>query len=231
MVKSAKSRCTFFSDDSATPTWLLNKISRRKVLKSAAGASALAMIPARVWSTTLENAFVQAKKTDPWLTLDAVLVHLLPTSDSGPDAKDIQALQYLYNVVNQQPTAQDEIDFIFKGVGWLNDFSQQQHQQNFIELTTEQKEKLLRAISRSTAGENWLNNLIGYIFEAMLSPPSYGGNPNGIGWQWLGHQAGFPLPKVGQRYFELPLIATKPISSATTQPMATAIDPRSTKKA
>jgi gluconate 2-dehydrogenase gamma chain len=38
----------------------------------------------------------------------------------------------------------------------------------------------------------------------MLAPPAYGGNPDGIGWQWLEHQGGFPLPKVGQRYFELP---------------------------
>jgi gluconate 2-dehydrogenase gamma chain len=38
----------------------------------------------------------------------------------------------------------------------------------------------------------------------MLSPASYGGNPDGIGWQWLEHQAGFPLPEKGQRYFELP---------------------------
>ena len=38
----------------------------------------------------------------------------------------------------------------------------------------------------------------------MLTPPSYGGNPNGIGWQWLEHQAGFPLPPAGKRYYELP---------------------------
>jgi gluconate 2-dehydrogenase gamma chain len=67
---------------------------------------------------------------------------------------------------------------------------------------------MLRGISRSTAGENWLNNLLGYIFEAMLSPPIYGGNPEGTGWKWLEHQAGFPLPKAGQRYYELPKRST-----------------------
>ena len=46
--------------------------------------------------------------------------------------------------------------------------------------------------------------MVGYLFEAMLSPPSYGGNPNGIGWHWLEHQAGFPLPQAGKRYYELP---------------------------
>lgn len=62
----------------------------------------------------------------------------------------------------------------------------------------------MRGISASRAGNNWLNTLINYLYEAMLSPPSYGGNPNGIGWTWLEHQAGFPLPPAGKRYFELP---------------------------
>jgi hypothetical protein len=49
----------------------------------------------------------------------------------------------------------------------------------------------------------------------MLSPPSYGGNPNGIGWQWLEHKAGFPLPEKGQRYFELPKRATAKAKTTT----------------
>jgi len=103
-----------------------------------------------------------------------------------------------------QPTEQDEKDFIIKGVGWLNGYANSEKSANFASLTFADKEQLLRGISRSTAGQNWLNTLLGYIFQAMLAPPSYGGNPNGIGYQWLEHQAGFPLPKEGQRYFELP---------------------------
>jgi len=63
---------------------------------------------------------------------------------------------------------------------------------------------ILRGISQSEAGENWLSTLLSYVFEAMLAPPIYGGNPNGIGEKWLNHQAGFPLPQVGTRYYELP---------------------------
>ena len=71
-------------------------------------------------------------KTDPWLTLNAVLEHLLPASPTGPSAKEIQASQYLYNVVFQQPTDDSEIEFIYKGVGWLNGFSNSQLQKNFV---------------------------------------------------------------------------------------------------
>lgn len=195
---------SFFDSSFQTPVWLQKKITRRKALKSAAGATAVVAMPSMALIPENNGQLPQAIKFEPWLTLDAVLNHLLPSSPTGPSAKDIQATQYLYNVVYQQPTEQEEIDFIYKGVGWLNGYTQSQVKMNFSALSDEKKETMLRVISRSTAGDNWLNNLINYIYEAMLSPPAYGGNPNGIGWQWLDHQAGFPLPKAGDRYYELP---------------------------
>ena len=222
---------SFFDITYQTPLWFKNKSfkgqyvkgqstvhkqSRRNFLKSAAGASAIGFssgmtLPAFSFSSKDKNILLELVKTDPWLTLEATLMHLLPESPSsalshsnnGPSAKDINALAYLHQVMTVQPTPIDEKEFILKGVGWLNGFAQSEHGKPFIELSLEEKESVLRGISNSSAGENWLTTLLAYLFEAMLSPPAYGGNPNGIGWQWLEHQAGFPLPKVGQRYFEL----------------------------
>jgi len=194
----------FFDNNYKTPQWLLTKFSRRKLLKSAAGMTAMTAMPTMALGINEQKQTATIVQTDPWLTIDAVFDHLLPKSTNGPSAKELRVLTYLYNVVHQQPTEQNEIDFIFKGVGWLNGFTKKQLDKNFVALTQAEKETMLRGISRSTAGENWLNNLLGYIFEAMLSPPVYGGNPEGIGWEWLDHQAGFPLPKAGQRYYELP---------------------------
>lgn len=195
---------SFFDKNYKTPSWLNNKISRRHLLKSAAGASMIAAMPAVAFTETHQAKLNAALKTDPWLTLDAVLFHLLPEKGHGPSAKDIQAVQYLYNLVHLQPTAQDEVEFVYKGVGWLNGFTTKQLGKNFVELSDSDKDKMLRAISRSRAGENWINMLISNLYEAMLSPPIYGGNPNGVGWQWLKHKPGFPLPKEGDRYYELP---------------------------
>lgn len=195
---------SFFDKNYQTPSWLSHKFSRRKLLKSAAGATAISALPAVAFSQHEKDKVFETLQAEPWLTLNAVLDHLLPESSSGPSAKELQVVIYLYNVVYQQPTEKSEIDFIFKGVGWLNGYTQNQLQKNFTELSKVEKETMLRGISGSRAGENWLNNLLGYIFEAMLSPPAYGGNPKGTGWQWLEHQAGFPLPEAGQRYFELP---------------------------
>ena len=211
---------SFFQKNYQTPAWLKAKLtaqqSRRNFLKSAAGATAIATLPLPVFSSNFKDKLAKAKQADPWLTLYAVQNHLLPSSPSGPGAKEIQAFAYLYQLIHEQPTDDEEQQFIFKGVGWLNGFSQEQLNKNFVALTTAEKEQVLKAISGSTAGENWLNTLIGYVFEAMLSPPAYGGNPDGIGWQWLKHQAGFPLPKVGQRYYEIPAQRGKSLAKQTT---------------
>ncbi|MBL4822166.1 MAG: gluconate 2-dehydrogenase subunit 3 family protein [Colwellia sp.] len=161
-------------------------------------------LPVFSFDSHTQASLAKFKETDPWLTLDATLAHLLPKSATGPSAADINALPYLYQVMTVQPTLPQEKDFIVKGVGWLNGFAHSEYSKTFVQLSGQEKELLLRSISRSRAGENWLNTLLNYIFEAMLSPPAYGGNPKGIGWQWLEHQGGFPLPEKGQRYFELP---------------------------
>jgi len=211
---------SFFDKNYQTPLWFIkkddnpteDKQSRRRFLKSAAGATAIAALPVVSLSAKQkEQSRIQLnrlRKTDPWLTLDATLMHLLPESEvsaqPSPSAKSINALAYLYQVMTVQPTEEDEKEFIIKGVGWLNGFAQSQQGKSFVQLSVEQKELTLRGISHSSAGANWLSTLLAYLFEAMLTPPAYGGNPDGIGWQWLEHQAGFPLPKAGQRYFELP---------------------------
>ncbi|WP_019029668.1 gluconate 2-dehydrogenase subunit 3 family protein [Colwellia piezophila] len=205
---------SFFDKSYQTPEFIKDKQrqakqqDRRHFLKAAAGMGALASLSTfRVSAkaqVSLNELLKTLVKTDPWLTLDATLNQLLPRSATGPSANEISATAYLHQIMTVQPTEQDEKDFILKGVGWLNSYANSEKSANFSQLSFADKEQLLRGISQSTAGQNWLNTLLGYIFEAMLAPPSYGGNPNGIGYQWLEHQAGFPLPEKGQRYFELP---------------------------
>ena len=196
---------SFFDKNYKTPVFLKEKqLSRRALLKSAAGMGAVSAIPSFSVSAKQQESLAHLAITDPWLTLDATLKQLLPESATGPSAEDINALAYLHQVMTVQPTEQDEKEFILKGVGWLNGYANSEKNKSFAELTFDEKELLLKGISQSRAGSNWLNTLLGYIFQAMLSPPSYGGNTKGIGWQWLEHKAGFPLPEKGQRYFELP---------------------------
>ena len=195
---------SFFDKNYVTPKAIAKRISRRRFLKSAAMSSALTALPSFTLSATSDIDLSQ----EPWQTLDTVMQHLLPSSDSGPGASDIMAINYLANVINEQPIEEEEKQFIKNGVGWLNGFTEKNHQKKFAALSKEDKQAALQAISRSRAGENWLSTLISYIFEAMLAPESYGGNPNGIGWKWLNHKPGFPMPEKGKRYYELTAYGT-----------------------
>jgi gluconate 2-dehydrogenase gamma chain len=218
----------FFNRNYQTPEWFTQKKSRRALLKgalkSAAGVGIATCIPASVLagdaaSEATRNEVDKQRQatlnTERWQTLAAVLAHMLPASahsktdkksSTEPDisAEKINAVTYLYNVVHLQPTPQAEVDFIYKGVGWLNGYSQTEYSATFIALNNEKKELLLRNISKSTAGNNWLSTLLDYLLEAILSPPIYGGNTNKAGWEYLEHQGGFPLPDVGTRYYEVP---------------------------
>jgi gluconate 2-dehydrogenase gamma chain len=140
-------------------------------------------------------------------TLAAVQNHLFPRGDdssgnNSPGADDINALTYLQRALEDPSLAEDR-RFIRKGIGWLDDLSATTHEKDFLQLDTDGQEALLRTISKSSAGENWLSTLLLYIFEALLTDPVYGGNPDGIGWAWLAHTPGFPQPPADKTYDKL----------------------------
>jgi len=170
--------------------------TRRRFLIQAAGGSVALLFG-------LRNA--AAAEYDPWPTLDAVTRHLLPSEPDSPGAAEIHALDYLRFVTGDPLVDREERDLILQGNQWLDQLSQERYQTVFPALSAEQKEQLLRQVARSTAGENWISTLLTYLFEALLTAPAYGGNPDGIGWLWLEYVPGFPLPVPGNRYPDLPL--------------------------
>lgn len=133
--------------------------------------------------------------------LDAVQMQLFPDDGDGPSARDLNAIAYLeWAMTDPENIDDDDPSFIAKGIGWLDDLSTQTHGEHFIKLTQAQQDKILKQVASSGAGENWLSILMYYLTEALMLDPIYGGNPNGIGWQWLQHQAGFPAPITGKTY-------------------------------
>lgn len=172
--------------------------SRRRFLAACAALPLLAAVP--VEAAEKQSAW-QAK--EPWRTLAAVQEHLFPATGEAPGASQIQALQYLKNVIDLHGIEESEKAFIQNGVQWLNGIARDLYSAGFIELATAEKEKTLRKVALSRAGENWIATLLTYIIEALLTSPAYGGNPNGVGWKWLGHQPGFPQPPANKVYYRL----------------------------
>jgi gluconate 2-dehydrogenase gamma chain len=169
------------------------KMTRREFLLYTGLFSVTCILPV-LHAEEANIVFSSPYKQDPWLTINIVQQHLFPSELKSPGANEINATNYLKNLLTENFLNDDEKEFILKGPGWLNDLSKSKYKKTFARLSHSEQNVLLRQIVKSTAGENWLATLLSYIFEALLAAPIYGGNPKGVGWSWLGHQPGFPLP-------------------------------------
>lgn len=137
-------------------------------------------------------------------SLLAVQQHLFPKGSDSPGALDINALPYLQFVITQSEFNADSRNFIVNRIQSLQEASMERYDHYFAGLDFTQKEQLLRYLADHTRwGRNWLSLLIYYILEALLADPVYGCNPQGIGWQWLEHQPGFPRPPADKIYTRL----------------------------
>ncbi|GAA5214923.1 gluconate 2-dehydrogenase subunit 3 family protein [Corallincola platygyrae] len=188
-------------------------VSRREFLRSTTAVGLLAGLLA----TKPALAAVDGKAPDPFAkrdaepafkpdekaVLSAVQMQLFPDDGDGPSAKDLHALDYLIWAVDDPPNLEEgDKAFIRRGIGWLQDLSNSKHGKGFVGLSTTQQSELMKQISQSQAGENWLSLLLYYLMEALTLDPVYGGNPDGIGWQWLKHQPGYPRPTKDTTYHQ-----------------------------
>ena len=138
-----------------------------------------------------------------WQTLSQVQEVLFPAADDVPGASDIGASHYLYNAIENPDADMEDKDFIFRGVGWLDDLTQQRYKKSFLQLTAIQQQETIEAIVKSRAGRNWVSTLLTYTLEALLTDPVYGGNKEESGWKWLQHQPGYPTPPEDKTWHQL----------------------------
>ncbi len=185
-----------------------NQLDRRTfMLRSGAAlatAAALAGLPyALRKDLTRETSFVLFSQPQHQV-VRAVQIHLFPRGPDSPGATEINATAYLETAITAPGIDPDTRNTIVNGIGRLQDASRERFDTLFDDLEFGQREPLLRYLADETRwGRAWLSLLLYYIFEALLSDPVYGGNPDGIGWQWLEHQPGFPRPPADKIYGNL----------------------------
>lgn len=138
-----------------------------------------------------------------WQTLAAVQEVLFPAGEDIPSAGDIGATIYLHTAIENPNADGEDKDFIFRGIGWLNELTQEHHKKTFVQLSTVQQEEIIQLIVKSRAGRNWVSTLLTYTLEALLADPVYGGNKNQAGWKWLQHQPGYPAPSADKTWDQL----------------------------
>ncbi len=188
---------------SVTDKYINKKINRRSFLL-ATGVFAGSI----TFGSLLAYYYKSARKSRPFnksqdKILQEVQEHLFPKSDDSPGANDINSLPYLYFVLTDPNIDEDNKNLIINGVNWLEEECQSSFSKSFISLSSGEKDKVFRIIEKSNWGYRWLSLNLIYIFEALLSDPIYGGNPNEIGWKWLEHAPGLPRPTANNMYGKL----------------------------
>ncbi len=138
-----------------------------------------------------------------WRIIAAVQNHIFPSEDQAPGAVEIQALRYLHNYLANPATNPEDVKFIHSGSRQLQQFDEKNHSIPFTQLSIDEREKLLREFETRPEDRRWLITILTYVLESLLTDPVYGGNPDGIGWQWLEHRAGEPRPPTNKRYWLL----------------------------
>ncbi len=189
---------------------LASGLNRRAFLRTSMAITLLAGLPAckpdaaELKTTPSSKPIISNKNTftlSQHKVLDSVQMQLSPNDGNGPSARDINGIKYLEWAMSDQQNIDDgDLEFIAKGIGWLNDLSDQTQGDVFIRLDNKQQDKVLKQIASSSAGENWLSVLMYYLTEALMLDPVYGGNTDTVGWKWLEHQPGFPAPVLGKTY-------------------------------
>lgn len=186
-------------DDSVSDVYLsgFKTKSRRDFLKQLVLGSTAIIFSNQVLANTKDLA------DNVWLSFSVLHFHLFPAAQNSPNAKTINATAYLKSITEWPGVGDSDKLFILNGIDWLDGVSTKSYNKPFRKLNNKQREAVLRLIEKSEAGESWLSLILLYLMEALLTDPVYGGNANGIGWEWLEHQSGFPHPSVNKRYFEL----------------------------
>lgn len=145
-------------------------------------------------SATL-NSKETRKDEEPstWVILDEVFQILFPKTENMPSAKEFNAIGFLREVSSHDSFDENDKELVFQGAKDFNNSFPE-----FLISNQEQKEIFVQRANQSSYGQEWLNKVIYYGIEAMLSDPIYGGNVNEIAWKSLRHETGKPQPK--QKY-------------------------------
>lgn len=133
-------------------------------------------------------------RAEPDATFAAVLDLLWPESPGVPAWPTFNALPYLNAVLNDERIDPSLRYSLIEGADWLNETCEDFYGAPFVKLAAPVRETAFATILLEPWGEAWVATLYGYLFEALLADPVYGGNTDACGWRWLQHTPGQPRP-------------------------------------
>lgn len=157
-------------------------VSKRLFLK-------LALIGAGTFS--IQSISWSKDKVD---TLALLQEDLFPKVSNKLNIKTINARAYLSYIMRHPRVSYEDKLFIKKSVKWLDEEAQTLFNKNYTDLSLQNRQNVLSSIAKTKWGENFIETILIYIFEALFGDPVYGINKDEIGWKWVKHNPGLPRP-------------------------------------
>ncbi|MDA3907516.1 MAG: hypothetical protein PF437_00365 [Sulfurimonas sp.] len=114
---------------------------------------------------------------------------------SAPSFKEINSRAYLSLILTHSRVDEDSKKYIKNGAIWLDEDAVKLYKKPYIQLDEKKRQKTLHYIATYTWGENWIDTMLRFVYEAVLGDTIYGVNKNESGWKWLTHASGLPRPK------------------------------------
>lgn len=169
------------------------QLSRKKFIRSIIVAGFLSNLPSiKIAGKTISET--DKLSANQLSIITSVQDILFPSDSNGPGSYDIMADKYLLWVLSDERMDPEEIEYIINGADWVDETAEENFSKPYLKLSQSEKETLIALISQEGWGSSWLSVILTFIFEALLSDPQYGGNPEKIGWDWLNHNPGNPRP-------------------------------------
>ena len=154
--------------------------NKRLFLKLAFGAGVLSL-----------QQFAWGKSLD---TIALLQSDLFPAMPNGIDVRTIHAGAYLAHILRHPRVSLRQKRIIHQGVLQIEQLAQKRYEAAYAELAAKKRQALLAHIAQTPWGEEFIQEMLGFIFEALLGDPIYGINKDAIGWRWTRHVPGLPRP-------------------------------------
>ena len=141
---------------------------------------------------SLAGSSLPAMKDRTWQTLLLAQKDLFPAIERF----HIDTDTYMRYIFSHPKIKKSTKRFMLQGAKELGSVAVKKFGKNYLELTSRQRNLLLRDFTKSGTKKRWALVVMRYGVEACFSDPVYGTNRDGASWRWIGYTPGLPRPKV-----------------------------------
>lgn len=127
-------------------------------------------------------------------TIELLQCDLFPALPNGLDVHTINARAYLAHILRHPRVSLRQKHIIHQGIVQIEQLAKKRYRATYVELGAKKRQVLLAQIAKTPWGEGFIQEMLGFIFEALLGDPIYGINKDGVGWRWTRHTPGLPRP-------------------------------------